>query len=87
MDLNAGDLLLTGTPGGVVIKAPGKFLQGIATWLMSNEKKVEMLRKKRALYLQDGDVVTARIYSPDGSIDLGTQRNTIVAYQGVPPER
>lgn len=80
MDLNAGDLLLTGTPGGVVVKAPSKFLQGVATWLLSNEKKVEMLRRKRALYLQDGDVVTARITSMDGKIDLGTQRNPIVPF-------
>ena len=29
-------------------------------------------------YLQDGDVVTARIASPDGRLDLGTQRNVVV---------
>lgn len=80
MDLNAGDLILTGTPGGVVVKAPGKFLQGLATWLLSNEKKVEVLRRKKAAYLQDGDVVTAHIGSPDGTIDLGTQRNVIVPF-------
>lgn len=81
MDINAGDLLLTGTPGGVVVKAPGKLLQGIATWLLSNEKKVEILRRKKALYLQDGDIVTARIYSPNGRIDLGIQQNTIVPFE------
>ena len=83
MDLNAGDLLLTGTPGGVVVKAPGKFLQGVATWLLSNEKKVEILRRKKALYLQDGDIVTARIASADGQIDLGMQRNEIVPFASV----
>jgi 2-keto-4-pentenoate hydratase/2-oxohepta-3-ene-1,7-dioic acid hydratase in catechol pathway len=80
MNLAAGDLLLTGTPGGVVIKAPSKFKQGLATWLMSNEKKIGMLRKKKAEYLQDGDVLKAQIKSPDGSIDLGIQRNKIVPY-------
>lgn len=80
MNLATGDLLLTGTPGGVVIKAPSKFLQGIATWLLSNEKKVEALRKKKNEYLQDGDVIKARICSADGSIDLGNQTNKIVPY-------
>lgn len=80
MNVAAGDLLLTGTPGGVVVKAPSKFLQGVATWLLSNEKKVEALRKHKSEYLQDGDVIKARIYSADGSIDLGTQTNKIVSY-------
>lgn len=79
MDLNAGDLVLTGTPGGVIVKAPSKFKQGIATWLMTNEKKVEIFRKKKADYLQDGDVVKTHIQSVDGSIDLGFQINEIVA--------
>lgn len=81
MDLNAGDLVLTGTPGGVVVKAPGKFLQGLATWLLSNEKKVEALRRNKAAYLQDGDIITAHIGSPDGKINLGTQRNVIVPFR------
>ena len=29
-------------------------------------------------YLHDGDVVTARIATADGWLDLGTQRNTVV---------
>ena len=78
MNLNAGDLVLTGTPGGVVVKAPSKFLQGLATWLMTNEKKVAAFRKKKAEFLQDGDVVKAHIGSADGSIDLGYQENEIV---------
>ncbi|MEM6347541.1 MAG: fumarylacetoacetate hydrolase family protein [Bacteroidota bacterium] len=81
MDLSVGDLLLTGTPGGVVIKAPSKFLQGIATWLMSNEQKVAALQQKQAEYLQDGDTIEASISSPDGQIDLGRQTNTIVPYE------
>ena len=78
MNLSSGDLILTGTPGGVIVKAPSKFLQGIATWLMSNEKKLEIFRKKKAEYLQDGDKVKAHIGSADGSIDLGYQENQIV---------
>lgn len=80
MNLSVGDLLLTGTPGGVVVKAPNKFLQGVSTWLMSNEQKVAALRKKKSAYLQDGDIIKTRIYSSDGKIDLGTQTNKIVPY-------
>jgi hypothetical protein len=29
-------------------------------------------------YLRDGDVITARIASPDGRLDLGTQHNTVI---------
>jgi len=79
MNMNVGDLLLTGTPGGVIVTAPSKFKQGLATWLMTNEKKVEIFRKKSANYLQDGDVITAQIRSANGKIDLGMQTNTITS--------
>lgn len=81
MNLSVGDLLLTGTPGGVVIKAPSKFLQGIATWLMTNEQKVATLQKKQHEYLQNGDTLEAAIRSADGEIDLGRQTNTIIPYE------
>ncbi|NBU36440.1 MAG: hypothetical protein EBS35_07685, partial [Bacteroidetes bacterium] len=81
MPMNVGDLLLTGTPGGVVVKAPSKFIQGIATWLLSNEKKVAAFRKKKNDYLKDGDVIKTHISSPNGAIDLGFQSNTIIPYQ------
>lgn len=80
MDLNIGDLVLTGTPGGVIVKAPSKFKQGLATWLMSNEQKVGIFRKKSAEFLQDGDIVKTHIQSIDGSIDLGIQENSIVSF-------
>ncbi len=80
MNMNVGDLLLTGTPGGVILKTPSKFKQGLATWLMTNEKKVAIFRKQKATYLQDGDVIKAQITSNNGNIDLGIQTNRIVAY-------
>lgn len=79
MNLTIGDLLLTGTPGGVIIKAPSKFKQGLATWLMTNEKKINMLRKKKSEYLQDGDLIKTEIKSPDGIINLGAQFNQITS--------
>ena len=83
MNLSAGDLLLTGTPGGVVIKAPSKFLQGVATWLLSNEKKVAALQKKQNEYLLNGDTIEASITSVGGEIDLGRQTNTIIPYDNL----
>ena len=80
MNLNVGDLVLTGTPGGVIVKAPSKFKQGLATWLMTNEQKVDIFRKKKAEFLQDGDVVKTQIRSADGGIDLGVQENRIVGF-------
>lgn len=79
INLSAGDLLLTGTPGGVIIKAPNKFLQGLATWLLSNEQKVAALRKHKDSYLRDGDIIKCEIASKDGKIHLGTQNNRIVS--------
>ena len=81
MNLNTGDLVLTGTPGGVIVKAPSKFLQGIATWLLTNEKKVATFRKKSAEFLQDSDVIKTHIALVDGSIDLGYQLNKIVPFK------
>lgn len=81
MNLNVGDLLLTGTPGGVVVKAPSKFIQGLATWLLSNEKKIAALRKNSKDYLQDGDILRTQIRAVNGEIDLGIQLNKIVSYK------
>ena len=37
------------------------------------------IQAKRSQYLQPGDVIETRIASGDGRIDLGVQRNRIVA--------
>lgn len=81
MNMGVGDVLLTGTPGGVIVKAPSKFIQGLATWLMSNEKKVAAFRKNSPQYLKDGDIIKAQIRSANGKIDLGVQNNIITSYK------
>lgn len=80
MDLYPGDLIATGTPGGVAIKAPpraieflGRFVPDQLKWRVFVNGQ---LRNQR--YLQPGDVIESRIRSDDGTIDLGVQRNTIV---------
>ena len=75
-----GDLLLTGTPGGTALKAPGK-IAGTLAGLLPPATRWKLFFKREAAnprYLHDGDVITATIASPDGDLDLGTQRNTII---------
>ncbi|HEX6520072.1 MAG TPA: fumarylacetoacetate hydrolase family protein [Streptosporangiaceae bacterium] len=78
--MTPGDLLLTGTPGGTALKAPGK-LAGTLAGLLPPATRWKLFFKRQAAnprYLCDGDVITATIGSPDGQLDLGTQRNTVV---------
>jgi 2-keto-4-pentenoate hydratase/2-oxohepta-3-ene-1,7-dioic acid hydratase in catechol pathway len=75
-----GDLLLTGTPGGTALKAPGK-IAGKLAGLLPPATRWELFFRREAgnpRYLRDGDVITAAIASPDGHLDLGTQRTTVV---------
>jgi 2,4-diketo-3-deoxy-L-fuconate hydrolase len=80
-DLHAGDLIATGTPAGCALSVPSPAVQRLAA-LLPERTKWQMFMKlqaRRPGYLKPGDVVEARIASPDGRIDLGTQRNTVVA--------
>jgi 2-keto-4-pentenoate hydratase/2-oxohepta-3-ene-1,7-dioic acid hydratase in catechol pathway len=74
-----GDLLLTGTPGGTALKAPGK-IAGQLAGLLPPATRWKLFFGRQAAnprYLHDGDVITAAIASPDGRLDLGTQHNTV----------
>ena len=75
-----GDLLLTGTPGGTALKAPGK-IAGLLAGLLPPATRWKLFFGQQAAnprYLHDGDVITATIASPDGQLDLGTQHTTVV---------
>jgi 2-keto-4-pentenoate hydratase/2-oxohepta-3-ene-1,7-dioic acid hydratase in catechol pathway len=75
-----GDLLLTGTPGGTALKAPGT-IAGTLAGLLPPATRWRLFFKREAgnpRYLRDGDVITATIASPDGQLDLGTQRTTVI---------
>jgi 2-keto-4-pentenoate hydratase/2-oxohepta-3-ene-1,7-dioic acid hydratase in catechol pathway len=78
--MSPGDLLLTGTPGGTALKAPSK-IAGTVAGLLPPATRWKLFFKREAAnprYLRDGDVITATIATPDGDLDLGTQRNTII---------
>jgi 2,4-diketo-3-deoxy-L-fuconate hydrolase len=80
-DFDTGDLLATGTPSGCALSIPSGIKQKIAA-LLPEKKKWELYHRiqgARPQYLKVGDVVESRIRSRDGAIDLGVQRNTVVA--------
>ncbi|BDA78051.1 fumarylacetoacetate hydrolase [Leptospira kobayashii] len=74
-DISVGDVLLTGTPSGCALRAPGKFMQKIGA-LLSESKKWELFIKgqaKRMEYLKPNDVIRSSIRTADRRIDLGEQ--------------
>lgn len=79
--MDAGDLLLTGTPVGTAISSPGKAAEFIANLLPPRVKWKLFFdgQAKNPKYLQDGDVMELSIGTDDGAIDLGRQR-TVVRY-------
>jgi 2,4-diketo-3-deoxy-L-fuconate hydrolase len=78
-DLAVGDLLLTGTPGGVAMRPPSAAVQRLAGLLpeATRWKLFVRTQARRAGYLKPGDHVEASIRTDDGSLDLGTQRTTV----------
>ena len=77
--LDAGDLVLTGTPVGTALSAPPKPIEIIGSLLPPAVKwKAFFSRQsKNPKYLRDGDVVEATVATDDGAIDLGGQRNSV----------
>lgn len=74
--LDPGDLVLTGTPGGTALKAPPKPVELVGALLPPALKWKIFFRGqgRNPRYLQPGDVVEAEVRTPDGALDLGTQR-------------
>jgi 2-keto-4-pentenoate hydratase/2-oxohepta-3-ene-1,7-dioic acid hydratase in catechol pathway len=80
--LDAGDLVLTGTPVGTALSAPPKPIVTLMSLLPANVKW-DLFFKSQARnpkYLHDGDVIDATVATDDGTIDLGTQR-MVVSYK------
>lgn len=77
--LAAGDLVLTGTPGGTALKAPPKPVEIIGALLPPAARWRAFFRSqaRNPRYLADGDVVEARVRTLDGKLDLGRQRTTV----------
>jgi 2-keto-4-pentenoate hydratase/2-oxohepta-3-ene-1,7-dioic acid hydratase in catechol pathway len=77
--LDAGDLVMTGTPVGTALSAPPKPVEVIGS-LLPPALRWKAFFKRQASnpkYLQDGDVVELSVATDDGAIDLGTQRTVV----------
>ena len=72
--LDAGDIVLTGTPVGTALTTHGVAPKGDIDLLAFLSAQAE----NNPNYLHDGDVVEATVATDDGAIDLGTQRNKVV---------
>ena len=79
--LDAGDLVLTGTPVGTAIKAPAKPIEIIGSLIPDQLKWKAFFSTqiKNPKYLRHGDIIEAVVATDDGAIDLGVQR-TVVKY-------
>lgn len=80
-NISPGDVLLTGTPHGCVATSPPPMVRRLATALLPEDKlwAAFVKQNQRKPYLRPGDVVTASIRNAAWTLDLGTQRNAIVA--------
>lgn len=77
--LQAGDLVLTGTPVGTALSAPPKPVEIIGS-LLPPELKWKIFFKRQAKnpkYLSAGDVVELAVATDDAAIDLGRQRTVV----------
>jgi 2-keto-4-pentenoate hydratase/2-oxohepta-3-ene-1,7-dioic acid hydratase in catechol pathway len=82
-DVAPGDILLTGTPSGCALRAPPPLVRRVMQALLPEKTLWAAFgnaQARRPQYLQPGDVMTARISSADGAIDLGEQRVTIASF-------
>ena len=80
IDLDVGDCILTGTPGGVALTPPNVIKKKIGELLFDEKKQVELLvkfNKQNKKLLKTGDVVECTIATEDKLIDLGVMKNII----------
>jgi len=80
VDLEPGDVILTGTPGGVALKIPTKEQLKKAQSLSPGERAKRFVEGQLASgrFLKHGDIIRCTLQSADGSIDCGEQVNRIV---------
>ena len=76
VDLDVGDCLLTGTPGGVIAQATPTMAKALSSQLFDDAARKETLvasELSRTSYLKHGDELRLAIRSPEGDVDLGAQ--------------
>ena len=82
MNMKPGDLLLTGTPGGVTAPVTPTMVDIIKTHLFADDLRLEALRAEMTRgrpFLRPGDVVTANLRDCRQNVSLGGQQNKVAA--------
>ena len=76
-----GDILLTGTPSGCALRVPPPPLRRLLQLLPERPFWKLFLKSqgRRPQYLKPGDRINARIWSRDGTLDLGEQITELIA--------
>ncbi|WP_299774042.1 fumarylacetoacetate hydrolase family protein [uncultured Tateyamaria sp.] len=79
--LRRGDCILTGTPGGVALGLAPATQALLRENLFGDDARRQAFVADQSTrgYLQDGDLVEMTIASSDGKIDLGRQKNRVIA--------
>ncbi len=83
-DLSIGDLIVTGTAGGVALNLTPEVNAMLSNLSFPYQQKLETLVAKQLegnKYLNDGDIIRCQIKSANGVIDLGQQNNKVVNSQ------
>lgn len=79
MDFKPGDLIMTGTPGGVAMQLANGNMASMTSLTATQAEKQEIIDRQLSLsnYLNDGDIIESSIAALDMEINLGTQRNIV----------
>ncbi|SCK14092.1 2-keto-4-pentenoate hydratase/2-oxohepta-3-ene-1,7-dioic acid hydratase (catechol pathway) [Variovorax sp. HW608] len=83
MDLKAGDMILTGTPGGVLLGhgSPARMLEIITQNMMDDDKRRDEFRehlKSKVSFLQPGDTMSLTLRDGHAQRALGGQFSRVV---------
>ena len=79
MDLSAGDLVLTGTPGGVILRASAPLAQILTTKLFEDSERKDAIVQEataHARYLAPGDIMRAEMHTDDSAVDFGASEQS-----------
>lgn len=81
MDMKLGDLLLTGTSGGVIAKGTPTINKMLQDYLLDDEKRRELFVAEAHAtvsdFMQVGDIMTSNLIDARSELDLGGQHSVV----------